>query len=130
MRMVAVVAGRLKDRSQIDRVDPQIGQMIQMLDDAQQIAAMKSLGRWRGVSTATRWMASQHAGCVRNSRGKSVKMASLAHAGAPLSFALPCFRHNSLQGFYNDIAISRPVHFSRNRRLAVMMPSPHVHLRR
>ena len=35
VRVVAMIAGRLEDRVQIDRVDAEVGQVVQVLGDAQ-----------------------------------------------------------------------------------------------
>ena len=43
MGVIAVVGGALKDRVEIQRVDPQILEIVQLFDDPQQIAALEPI---------------------------------------------------------------------------------------
>ena len=46
--VVAVVRGRLEDRGQVERVDPEVLEVVEVLDDAEQVAALEAVvGRRR-----------------------------------------------------------------------------------
>ncbi len=46
--VIAMVRGRREDRRQVQRVDAEIGQVVEMLDDPEQVAALEPVvGRWR-----------------------------------------------------------------------------------
>ena len=48
VRVVAMVRGGLKDRREIDRVHAQLGHVVELLDHADEVAALVSeVGRWR-----------------------------------------------------------------------------------
>ena len=47
VRVIAMVRARLEDRVEVDGVDPQVGQVVQVLGHAEQIAALVAVGRGR-----------------------------------------------------------------------------------
>ena len=57
--VVAVVGGRLEDRREVDRVDAEVGQVVEVFQDAEQVAPLVAVGvggspqasRWAGLGT-------------------------------------------------------------------------------
>ena len=47
VRVIAMVRGRLEDRREVDGVDAQVAQIVEMLDDADQVAALVAVIRRR-----------------------------------------------------------------------------------
>jgi len=61
---VAVVGGRREDGVQVDGVDAQLGQIVEALDDAGQIAALKAVGSGRAAPGLELHTCSRRAGAV------------------------------------------------------------------
>ena len=73
VRVIAMVARRLEDRRQVDRVDPQVHQMIQVLDNPPQITAVIALLRGRRVpreTVSSGFLATRRSCCARTDREK------------------------------------------------------------
>jgi hypothetical protein len=47
--VIAVVRGRREDRVEVERGDPQLGEFVEVLRDAQQVAALEAKRRRRGI---------------------------------------------------------------------------------
>ena len=69
VRVVAMVRGRLEDRREVDRVDAQVGQVVELLDHADEVASLVSVA-WSASPQASRWVGLATVRLLANRSGK------------------------------------------------------------
>ena len=100
VRMIAMIRGRLKDGAEIQRVHPEIREIIEVVDHAQQIAALEAVrGRWGLPRLQVGWLLDTAAG--GKTIGKDVIEHGLLDPVRGQGLALNGLRGNDLHLFFH-----------------------------